>query len=92
MALLNETFGIAGTAQDYLGGQWWLVGLLLMCVFILYFYGKGINADGIVLLLFACLILVTMSNLFVIGQNIIITVVVMILIYHAYKLYSVLTR
>ena len=92
MGLLNETFGETGTAAVFFGGEWWLVGLMLIMTFLLYFYGKGLPAEGIVLFLFSALLLVTLDNLFTIGNDIILTIIIFILIFLGLAAAKALTR
>ena len=92
MGLLNETFGQTGTAQAYFGGEWWLVGILLLMIFLLYFFGRGVSTEGIVLFLFAGILLITVDNLFTISEDIIMTVIIFILIFLSFGLYKLITR
>lgn len=81
MGLLNETFGITGTAQTYFGGEWWLVGLMLILIFLLYFYGAGLSPEGIIIFIFSALLLVTIDQLFTIDNDIIMTIIIFILLF-----------
>lgn len=92
MGLLNATFGQAGTAQTYFGGEWWLVGILLIFIFLMYFYGKGVSVEGLVLFIFSAILFITIDNLFQVGEDIIMTAVVFILIFIAFGLYKIVTR
>lgn len=81
MGLLNATFGETGTAQAFFGGEWWLVGLLLIMVLLLYFYGRGVSGDGLIVFIFSAILLVTLDNLFRITNDIVMTIVIFILIF-----------
>ncbi len=76
MGLLAETFGESGLASSYFGGQWWMVGLFLIFVFALYFYGRGFTTEAMALFLFSAIILVTIDNLFKIPSDWIILIIV----------------
>ena len=85
MGILNQTFGVAGTAQAFFGGEWWIVGITLIMIFLLYFYGRGLSPEGIVMFLFSAILLVTIDNLFTINNDIIMTVIIFILIFISFS-------
>lgn len=78
MGLLAEIFGSAGSAQQFFGGQWWMVGLFLIFILSVYFFARGFTAEAMGLFIFSAIILVTIDNLFTIPSEWIIIIIVLI--------------
>ena len=49
--LFEFTMGSNGTAVDFFGGQWWLVGMFLLILFSVVLFTEGVNSQSIALIL-----------------------------------------
>lgn len=87
MSILAETFGQSGTASQFFGGQWWAVGILLIVILVLYFYARGLSAEGVALFLFAAVLFILIDELFVMPQEYVMLIIVLILMFFGFMLW-----
>ncbi len=86
MGVLLDIFGSEGLATGFFGGQWWMVGLFLLLIFVTYLFGAGFSAEALALFIFAGVILVTIDNLFRIPSDWIIIIITFIVILIGFSL------
>ena len=68
--VLSETFGETGTAVNFFGGQWWLVGLFLLLLFIVFLLAYKVSSEAIIFFIVAGLTSVGSYQLFIINESI----------------------
>ena len=90
--MLNETFGTAGTAVTFFGGQWWLVGLFLLLLFVVFLLAYRVNAEGISIVVVLGLISVGSFQLFVISEQYVQTILFIIFMFVGYLVYRWISR
>lgn len=77
---MTDIFGSNGLAFDFFGGQWWLVGMLIVFLFSTYLYASGFSQEAMSLFIFCSVILVTIDGLFSIPSDWLIIIVTFILV------------
>lgn len=94
MGILNDTFGQAGTAVEFFGGtsQWYLVGLLLLTVFICFLIAYKVNAEGIISLTVLGLLSVGSYQLFIIDEQLIQTTLLILFIFVGFIAYIFISK
>lgn len=92
MTFLAATFGETGAAVTFFAGQWWMVGIFLIMIFALYFYGANIPREGLLIFLASSFLLVSIDNIFEIPQEYQLTIIIPIMIFVSIILYGVLNR
>lgn len=92
MTFISTTFGQTGTAIVFFAGQWWMVGMFLILIFALYFYGANIPREGLILFLASSFLLASIDNIFEIPQEYQLTIIIPVLIFIAIILYGVINR
>lgn len=92
MTFIATTFGQAGAATAFFAGQWFMVGLFLILIFGMYFYGANIPREGLILFLASAFLLVSIDNIFEIPQEYQLTVIIPIMLFIGIILYGVLNR
>ena len=90
--VLAETFGVGGTGTAFFGGQWWLVGILLLLVFVAFMVAYKVNVDGIITFIILALLLIGGYQLFVINEQIVQTVLFIIFMFVGYIAYRFVSR
>lgn len=92
--VLVETFGINGTAAAFFGGPdaWWLVGLLLLLIFLIFLMAYNVSAETITLFLVIGMISVGMFQLWTINEQIIQTVLFLVFMFVGYMAYLWFSR
>lgn len=63
---ISATFGSSGTAVQMFGGQWWLVGMFLLLILVLFMVRYGVNSSGIIITTILGLVLVGVYEIFII--------------------------
>lgn len=84
---LAETFGQAGTAVTFFGGQWWLVGMFLLFVFLAFLIAYKVNAAGITMFVISGILTVSAYQLFIINEQITQTILLFVFIFVGYVAY-----
>lgn len=92
LEIFNTVFGDGGSAALFFGGQWWLVGLFLMLILVIYFYGKGVGMEGLLLTMFAGVLLVQLKAIFAIGNDILMLIIVVFILLIGYTFYKIMER
>lgn len=90
--IFNIVFGETGSAASFFGGQWWLVGFFLILILIVYFYGKGISLEGLVLTIFAAILLLQLNEIFAIGSDLLMLIIIMITLFVGFTFYKIMER
>ena len=90
--IFEITFGETGAATQFFSGNWWLVGLLILIVFIAFLARYGVPAEGIILFTIIMLLLVGVYSLFLISESIIQTILLILFIYVGWQFYLWVTR
>jgi hypothetical protein len=90
--MFNETFGATGTAVTFFGGQWWMVGLFLILVFLVFLLAYRVPSEVISLYLIISFITVGAYQIFVIEEYIIQTVLLFVFILVGSIAYGWLSR
>lgn len=90
--IFKIVFGDGGSASSFLGGNWWLVGLFLMFIFILYFYSKGVSMEGLILTLFAGVLLIQLNGIFDIASDYLMLIIVIFVLFIGYTFYKIMER
>lgn len=79
--MFNATFGAEGTAATFFGGQWYLVGLLLLIIFVIFLMAYRANREAIATVIVLGLTSVSVFQLFFINEQIIQSVLLIIFIF-----------
>jgi hypothetical protein len=79
--MFTETFGDGGTAAYFFGGQWWMVGLFLILIFVLFLAAYRAPSEVISIFLVISLISVGYYQIFVIEEYIIQTVLLLVFMF-----------
>lgn len=87
-----ETFGIAGTGVYFFSGQWWLLGLFLLLIFITFLMAYKVNVNGIVTVLVLGLISISAYQLYFINEQITQTILLFVFIFIGSVAYLFLSR
>lgn len=83
--MFYETFGFNGSAQAFFGGAWWLVGLLLILIFLSFALAYRVSYEGILILMVMGLVTGVAYNLyFQFALSIVQTVLFITFIFVAY--------
>jgi hypothetical protein len=90
--MFNETFGATGTAVTFFGNQWWMVGLFLILIFLMFLLAYRVPAEVISLYLIISFITVGAYQIFVIEEYIIQTVLLFVFILVGSIAYGWLSR
>jgi hypothetical protein len=92
--VLADTFGINGTASAFFGGAdaWWLVGLLLLLIFLIFLMAYNVNAETITLFLVIGMISVGMFQLWAINEQITQTILFLVFMFVGYMAYLWFSR
>ena len=89
--LLSATFGAGGTATSFFG-SWWLVGLFLLFIFIVFLHAYRVPAGGIIVLTIFGLLTISSYSLFIINEKITQTIIFIMFIYVGYMAYLFFNR
>ena len=92
MGILSETFGQAGTAVVFFGGQWWLVGLFLLLVFVTFLTAYRVNYQGIATFIVLGLLTISGYQIFIIEEQIVQTILFLIFMFVGFMAYFFLAR
>lgn len=92
--VLAETFGINGTAAVFFGGadMWWLVGLLLLLFFLVFLMAYNVTAEVITVFLVIGFTSVGVFQLYVISEQIVQTILFLVLMFVGYAAYIWFSR
>jgi len=90
--MFNETFGDGGTAMTFFGGQWWLVGLFIILIFLVFLLAYRVPSDVISIFLVISFITVGAYQIFVIQEYIIQTILLFVFILVGSIAYGWLSR
>lgn len=90
--VLAETFGATGLGTEFFGGQWWLVGILLLLVFVAFLVAYKVNVDGIITFIILALLLIGGYQLFVINEQIVQTILFIIFMFVGYIAYRFVSK
>ena len=84
-----ETFGFNGTASAFFGGQWWLVGILMIFIFVAFALAYRVNYEGIMVIMILGLVSASAYNIyFLFREDIVQTVIFITFIFIAYMGYN----
>lgn len=87
-----ETFGVNGSAVTFFGGQWWLVGLFLLLIFVLFLVAYRVSAAGITTLIVFGILTIGSYQLFIINEQITQTILFIIFIFIGFIAYLFFSR
>lgn len=82
-----ETFGQTGTAVSFFGGQWWLVGLFLLFIFIAFLLAYRSSAYTITTFIILGITSIGSYQLFVINEQITQTILFLLFIFVGFIAY-----
>jgi hypothetical protein len=85
--VLAETFGQLGTAQAFFGGEWYLVGLFLLVIFLVFLSAYKVTAYGITTMLILGLLSISGYNLFIISAQITQTILFLLFMFVGFIAY-----
>lgn len=63
-------FGETGTAVDFFGGQWWLLGLFFLVLFGAVMYNAGANGKAIALMITTGVVVIISEEIFTLVSTI----------------------
>ena len=89
---LAETFGVTGTAVDFFGGEWWLVGILLLIFFLAFLIANRVNVDSIVVFTVLFILTIAGYQIFVVSEQIVQTILFLVFIFVGYIFYIFISR
>lgn len=92
MGLFDQTFGETGTAASFFGGEWWLVGVFLLIIFVCFLMAYRVPADGITLFIVMGTSLIGFYNLFIINEQYVQTLLFIVFIFVGYIAYLFFSR
>jgi len=87
-----ETFGQYGTAVDFFGGQWWIVGLFILIIFVSFLMAYKVSAYGITSFIIIGLLSISSYNLFFIEEQIIQTILFLLFMFVGFIAYLFFSR
>lgn len=90
--VLAETFGETGTAVTFFGGQWWLVGLFLLLLFVVFLFAYKVPFEAISIFIITGLISISSYQLFVIDESITQTVLLLLFMFVGFIAYLWVSR
>lgn len=70
MEIFEYLFGQSGTAVDFFGGNWWLVGIFFLVIFALVLFTEGAGSNSIALILLVGSVLIVTYPIFTLIQTI----------------------
>lgn len=89
---LAETFGVTGTGVYFFSGQWWLLGLFLLLVFITFLLAYRVNTYGIISVTILGLLSISSYELFVIQEQYSQTILLFVFMFVGFIAYLWLSR
>jgi len=84
---LAETFGHTGTAAAFFGGQWWIVGLFILLIFLVFLSAYKVSAYGITVFLILGLLTISSYNIFIIEEQITQTILFLLFMFVGFITY-----
>ena len=84
--IFEATFGNGGTAMQFFG-SWWLVGLFLLLLFIVFLTAYRVSVGGIITFITLGLLTISSYSIFVINEQISQTILFIMFIYVGYMVY-----
>jgi len=62
--IFDYLFGESGTAVEFFGGQWWLLGLFFLLVFAVLMFSAGVDGRAIAMMIMTGLVVMISENIF----------------------------
>jgi len=87
-----ETFGQLGTAQTFFGGQWWLVGLFILLVFVVFLSAYRVTAYGMTTFIILGLLSISGYNIFIIQEQVTQTILFLLFMFVGFVGYLFFTK
>lgn len=82
-----EVFGLNGLGTAFFGGQWWLLGLFLLLIFVTFLVAYRVTAYGITTFIIIGLLSISGYQLFVIGEQITQTILFLLFMFVGFIAY-----
>ncbi len=67
--IFDYVFGETGTAVDWFGGQWWLLGLFVLIIFAVVMFSAGANGRAIAIMIMTGLIVIVSEQIFTLASS-----------------------
>ena len=87
MGTFSETFGQFGTATTFFGGQWFLVGLFILLILVMFLIAYKVSASGITTFITMGLLTISSYQIFIIGEQITQTIIFILFMFIGFMAY-----
>jgi len=92
MGFIEGTFGETGTAVTFFGGQWFLVGLFLLILFVTFLIAYRVSANSITVFITMALLSISSYQIFIIGEQITQTILFILFMFVGFMAYLFFSR
>ena len=92
MGVFSETFGATGSATTFFGGQWWIVGLFLLIIFITFLAAYRVSSYGITLFTIFGFLSIGSYQLYMINEQIVQTIMFIIFMFVGFMAYRFFSK